>query len=53
MLERRLAVSKGVEESGSHMTRCWRGMDSNPRSPVRETSIFEICPFDITFPLPQ
>jgi hypothetical protein len=28
-------------------------MDSNPRSPVRETSIFEICPFDITFPLPR
>src|ERR1700687_4089380 len=24
-----------IEESGSHMTRRWREMDSNPRSPVR------------------
>jgi hypothetical protein len=27
-----------IEESGSHMTRCWREQDSNPRSPVSEGS---------------
>ena len=28
-------------ESGSLWTRCWREMDSNPRSPVRRTTLFE------------
>ena len=28
-------------KSGSHKTPCWRGMDSNPRSPVRERTVFE------------
>src|SRR5580693_8598411 len=26
---------------GSHQTRRWREMDSNPRSPVRRTTLFE------------
>src|SRR6202040_3165077 len=28
-------------KSGSQWTRCWREMDSNPRSPVRRTTLFE------------
>jgi hypothetical protein len=28
-----------ARKSGSHVTRRWRGMDSNPRSPVRETTL--------------
>jgi len=28
-------------KSGSHQTPCWREMDSNPRSPVRRTTLFE------------
>jgi len=30
-----------ARKSGSHMTQRWRGMDSNPRSPVRERTVFE------------
>src|SRR5580704_11376887 len=29
------------ENSGSHATLRWREMDSNPRSPVRRTTVFE------------
>ena len=31
-------------DRGSHRTRRWREMDSNPRSPVRETALFETAP---------
>src|ERR1700682_3704053 len=30
-----------IEESGSHMTRRWREMDSNPRSPATGITSFE------------
>ena len=31
-----------IEDSGSHMTHCWREMDSNHRSPVRTAFPAEI-----------
>ena len=39
----RVRIWAGAASSGrpyrdsSHLTRCWREKDSNPRSPVRET----------------
>ena len=30
-----------VHKSDSHATLCWREMNSNPRSPVRRTTLFE------------
>src|SRR5467141_3636502 len=41
-----LPISTGwaVKESGSHPTLRWREKDSNPRSPVRGTMLFEPAP---------
>jgi hypothetical protein len=38
------------KKPGSHVTRRWREKDSNRRSPVRGTTLFETAPFDFSAP---
>jgi hypothetical protein len=39
---------RGARRAGSLMTRRWREMDSNPRSPVKKNPLVETVLFDIS-----